>query len=148
MNEKIRYASVTIVLPPSTAVPNSVLVRFRRYIEGERLDAHIIAEFLKSREHWWLLTTSVTERVHAAKVLNRLWVIKKVAEIQAEAEEAIASGGIMTEQKRMESLARRAYRASGMEQSSRGLDRSTRKALKAAYMAGFVRGMIITSKEG
>lgn len=107
--DKIRYASKSleqirderierdlshIFIPATLSRPNvirsAVLVRFRRFIEGEPLNARIIREFLESREHWWLLTTNVTERVHAATVLYRLLYLATVSEIHAEAAEALA----------------------------------------------------------
>ncbi len=95
---KIRYASKSWAQiqseryyadwPSSNVKRSAVLIRFRKFIEGEKLDSVIIEEFLRSSQYWWLLTTSYAERKHAQDVLGRLYHLIRREEIRAEREES------------------------------------------------------------
>jgi hypothetical protein len=99
MLEKTRYASKSwgqirreaverdinqIFKPVQPSMPNvkrsAVLIRFRKFIEGEKLSTDLITEFLGSFPSWWLLTTDEAERLHARDVLERLWQVVDEAE--------------------------------------------------------------------
>jgi len=97
MNEKIRYASKSReevnkawfarhphdpikhktmrwpAIAPRHVKRSVILIRFRKFIEGDIWDSGDIAFFLESYPHWWLMTSDEAEREHAKRVLSRLY---------------------------------------------------------------------------